>query len=104
MSHTDNLGPRNFGNAISYFVRQSASRFTDDLQVTDAPTLNEFVLPKSLPADCCVTSNVLNRFEDVLQAFARIPHKGIASARTRSRMRLFSPRSVTTSTLWPRSC
>ena len=42
-----------------------------DSQVTDAPTLDEFVLLKRLPASCRVTLDVLNRFKDVLQSFAR---------------------------------
>lgn len=71
---------------------------------TNAPILNEFVLIEGLPALCRVTLDVENRLKNVFQSFTRIPHKGVASESTRSRIRLLSPRSVTTSTLRPRNC
>lgn len=65
VAHTDNLRPRNIRNAFTSLVGQSAGSLADDLQVTNAPTLNQFFLLERLTASGGVTLNVLNCFENV---------------------------------------
>lgn len=68
-----------------------------------SPVLKQFISFECRLAAGRVLLDAPDRLADVAQAFQVVSHSGIASRRTRSRIRAFRPRSVTTSTWQPRT-
>jgi hypothetical protein len=58
----------------------------------------QFVGVEARPVVLDVAPDPIDRGQDVRQTFTVVAHKATASARTRSRMRAFSPPGVATST------
>jgi len=78
-------------------------RLSDELNVVQDPGLNQFFLFKRLSAPSGVTLDIRDGIQNVLQSLLRVPHSGMPSRRTRSRIRGLMPRLLTTSTLTPSS-
>jgi len=73
-------------------------RLADDLNPVKHRVLQQLVGIKARPVMLHIALDPVNRGLDIRQTLVIIPHKATASARTRSRIRAFSPRGVATST------
>src|SRR5436309_7284018 len=101
MTHAHDLGPREVRSVCEHVRWQRTDRFTDVLEMTHKPGLDQFVFLKGLPAANSVPFDVPDGFKNVLEPFAGISHSETASWSTRPRMRGFRLRSVATSTSRP---
>ena len=79
-------------------IAYASCRFADNLYPMKHRALQQFVGVEARPVVLDVAPDPIDRGQDVRQTFTVVSHKATASARTRSRMRAFSPRGVATST------
>jgi hypothetical protein len=79
-------------------IADASSRFTDDLYPVKHRALQQFVDIEARPVVLDVAPDPIDLSQDVRQPFTVVSHRATALARTRSRMRAFSPRGVATST------
>jgi len=98
VSHTHYLRPGYALLTVAKFLRQSTYRFTNNLKMSYKPVLNEFIRLERPSTTRSVAFDNGYPIKDIPESFLRVSHTGIASFKTRSRMRVLSPRSVTTST------
>ena len=69
ISHTDDLCPRYVLRQGSDLRRKRSSSLADDLQVSDEPSLEQFVMLERFLAPIDVTINGANCFQNIPQAF-----------------------------------
>src|ERR1019366_2453927 len=100
--HRGYLGPGNVRMRASDLIRQASDRFANDLEVMKDPGLNQFVAIECRSATARILLDAFDRLQDVFEALPVPPQSGMASFRTRSRIRERSPRAMAMSTLRPR--
>jgi hypothetical protein len=83
---------------VADLIAYASCRFADDLYPEKHRALQQFVGVEMRPVILDLAPDPIDRGQDVRQTFTVVSHKATASARTRSRMRAFSPRGVATST------
>src|SRR5579859_7600688 len=101
VSHAYHGSPRYLGMAISEILRDSTCCLTKNLKIVDNRVLCLFLPIKLTPSALCVFDDFDDCFLNVLYPVECICHRGTASFKTRCRMRLLRPFSVTMSTLCP---
>ncbi len=104
VAHPDHFDPWNFRRQCANFLWQGSCRLSNNLQVADEPSLEQFVMLECGPAAIEMALNGFDGGEDVAQALFGVSHSGVASWSTRSRMRFFRPLAVVTSTWQPSIC
>ena len=100
--HRGYLGSRNVRMRASDLIRESSDRFANDLEVMKDPGLDQFIAIECRSATARILLDALDRLQDVFEALPVPPQSGMASFRTRSRIRERSPRAMAMSTLRPR--
>jgi hypothetical protein len=98
ITHVGDHAPGHFRMRGANLIAYAPCRLADDLYPVKHRALQQFVGVEARPVMLNVAPDPVDRGQDVRQAFTVVSHKATASARTRSRMRAFSPRGVATST------
>ena len=98
MAHSHNTSPWNLRIQLSHRIRHRPCCLANDLQVMYEPNQDEFVSEVCLVYGRDITLNAFDRFQDVAQPLGRISQSGMASLKTRSRIRSLSICGVTKST------
>ena len=79
-------------------IAYPSCRFADNLYPVKHRALQQFVGVEARPVVLDLAPDPVDRGQDVRETLTVVSHKATASAKTRSRMRAFSPRGVATST------
>src|SRR5215217_9751667 len=94
--HADDLTPWYFRMSVSHLIGQSCRSFSDDLDQMHKGKLDVLVCFERRTSIGYLCGNLVGGVENVGQPFGVAPHSATASARIRSCMRFFRPRSVAT--------
>ena len=86
------------GCPVRTLIAYAPCRFPGNLYPVKHRAVQQFAGVQARPVVLDVAPDPVDRGHDVRQRFTVVSHKATASARTRSRMRAFSPRGVATST------
>ena len=95
ITHAGDHAPRHFRMRGPNLIANASCRFADNLYPMKHRALQQFIGVEARPVVLDVAPDPIDRGQDVRQTFTVVSHKATASARTRSRMRAFSPRGVT---------
>ncbi|MCG3199892.1 MAG: hypothetical protein GHCLOJNM_04420 [bacterium] len=103
ISHRYNLRPGYFRMGLMELAADSCGCLTDNLKVMDNPSLHEFTVIEFFSTARNIPFDSLDRLKNIPEFLSRVIHSGTASRMTLSRILGLIPRSLTTSTLHPRS-